>query len=467
MKWDHIVKNGNIVLNETIEKGNLYIKDGRIEAISKEELLGEAKEVTDAKGKYVLPGLIDTHIHSRDGGATYKEDFSYSTTAAAVGGITTVFEMPNTNPSVNTRENFLKQKQNLESKANIDFGLWGISLGDLNKDNLQELHDSGVIGIKYFWGYAVDKENFQLVYNYDPSLENVMPPCDDGEVYEIFKSVAKTGNVLAIHAENSDLMHRLAQHVTNEDGNDYDAFLSSRPQLAEVLTVQTAIEFTRELGTRLHILHVTSKRSVELIRAAQKEGLPVTAETCPHYLFLTNESYKEIGPVMKVFPLVKEQKDQDEIWKGIADGTISSVCSDHAPHTEEEKSGDLWTMPAGMCGVETIVPLMLNAVNEGKLSIFKFAELLSSNPAKNFGIYPTKGSLTVGSDADLTIIDIDHQWTIKREELHSKSKITAYDGFDITGKPIQTIVRGKTVMKDGSIVNRGFGKLIKRNKSIL
>ncbi len=170
---------------------------------------------------------------------------------------------------------------------------------------------------------------------------------------------------------------------------------------------------------------------------------------------------------MKVFPLVKEQKDQDEIWRGIADGTISSVCSDHAPHTEEEKSGDLWTMPAGMCGVETIVPLMLNAVNEGKLSIFKFAELLSSNPAKNFGVYPTKGSLIVGSDADLTIIDIDHKWTIKREELHSKSKITAYDGFDITGKPIQTIVRGKTVMKDGSLVNKGYGKLIKRNESIL
>src|SRR5699024_3946326 len=163
--------------------------------------------------------------------------------------------------------------------------LWGISLGDLNKNNIQELHDSGVIGIKYFWGYAVHKDTFQLIYDYQPGLKDVMPPCDDGEVYEIFKSVAKTGNVLAIHAENSDL------------------FLSSRPQLAEDLTVQTAIEFSRDLGTRLHILHVTSKRSVELIRQAQKEGLPITAETCPHYLFLTNESYKSIGPVMKVFPL--------------------------------------------------------------------------------------------------------------------------------------------------------------------
>lgn len=467
MSWDHVIKNGNIVMDDTIEKGNIYIKDGLIQAISNQELPGKIELETDATGKYVLPGLIDTHIHSRDGGATYKEDFSYSTTAAAVGGITTVFEMPNTNPSVNTRENFLKQKKNLESKANIDFGLWGISLGDLNKDNIQELHDSGVIGIKYFWGYAVDKENFQLVYNYDPSLKNVMPPCDDGEVYEIFKSVAKTGNVLAIHAENSDLMHRLAQNITDDKGDDYDLFLSSRPQLAEVLTVQTAIEFTRDLGTRLHILHVTTKRSVELIRQAQKEGLPVTAETCPHYLFLTNESYKEIGPVMKVFPLVKEKEDQEEIWKGIADGTISSVCSDHAPHTEEEKSGNLWTMPAGMCGVETIVPLMLNAVNEGKLSLIKLAQLLSSNPAKNFGVFPNKGSLMIGTDADITIIDMNKEWTIKREDLHSKSKITAYDGFKIVGKPIQTIVRGKTVMKNGELENTKTGKLIERNKSVL
>ncbi|HLQ84132.1 MAG TPA: allantoinase AllB [Pseudogracilibacillus sp.] len=467
MSWDHVIKNGNIVMDDTIEKGNIYIKDGLIQAISNQELPGKVELETDATGKYVLPGLIDTHIHSRDGGATYKEDFSYSTTAAAVGGITTVFEMPNTNPSVNTRENFLKQKENLESKANIDFGLWGISLGDLNKDNIQELHDSGVIGIKYFWGYAVDKENFQLVYNYDPSLKNVMPPCDDGEVYEIFKSVAKTGNVLAIHAENSDLMHRLAQNITDEKGDDYDLFLSSRPQLAEVLTVQTAIEFTRDLGTRLHILHVTTKRSVELIRQAQKEGLPVTAETCPHYLFLTNESYQEIGPVMKVFPLVKEKEDQDEIWRGIADGTISSVCSDHAPHTEEEKSGNLWTMPAGMCGVETIVPLMLNAVNEEKLSLIKLAQLLSSNPAKNFGVFPNKGSLMIGTDADITIIDMDKKWTIKREDLHSKSKITAYDGFEIVGKPVQTIVRGKTIMKNGELVNTRTGRLIKRNKSVL
>src|SRR5690625_906913 len=170
---------------------------------------------------------------------------------------------------------------------------------------------------------------------------------------------------------------------------------------------------------------------------------------------------------MKVFPLVKEQKDQDEVWPGIAGGSSCSGGSGHAAHSEGEKAGNVWSMPAGMCGVETIVPLMLNAVNEGKLSILKFAQLLSSNPAKNFDIFPKKGSLMVGTDADITIIDMDIDWTIKKEELHSKSKISAYDKFDVKGKPIQTIVRGKTVMKDNEIVNKLVGKLVKRNESIL
>ena len=467
MQWDLIIKNGEIVFDDTIETGNIYIKNGLIQAISKNELEGDALEVTDATDKYVLPGLIDTHIHSRDGGATYKEDFFHSTTAAAMGGITSVFEMPNTNPTVNNRENFLKQKENLESKAHIDFGLWGISLGDLNGDKLQELNDSGVIGIKYFWGYAVHKDTFQLVYNYEPGLENVMPPCDDGEVFEIFRAVAKTGNILAIHAENSDLINRLTADIIEEKSNDYDVYLSSRPQLAEILTVQTAISFAREAGTRLHILHVTTKRAVELIREAQKEGLPVTGETCPHYLFLTNESYAEIGPVMKVFPLVKHKEDQEELWRGIEDGTLTSVCSDHAPHTEEEKSGDLWSIPAGMCGVETIVPLMLNAVNEKRLTLNKFAQLLSRNPAKNFGIHPQKGSLAIGTDADITIIDLHQEWLIEREKLHSKSKITAYDGVKVVGKPVATIVRGHIVMKNGEMISSNVGKLVKHKKSTL
>lgn len=460
MEWDHVIRNGQIVTPSDMYQANIYIKNGKISAITKDVLQGGAREVTDANGKYILPGLIDTHVHSRDGGATYKEDFFTSTQAAAAGGITTIFEMPNTFPTVNNVENFEKQVNNLSKKAHVNFGLWGICLGDLNNDDLISLSEAGVIGFKYFWGYAVNKHTFQLVYNYSEDMTDVIPPCDDGEVFSMFEEVAKTNKTFAIHAENSDLIHRLTKKYAASDKNDYDTFLKSRPSLAEQLTIQTAITMAKETGAKLHILHVSSAEGVHLIREAQKEGIPITAETCPHYLFLTNEDYEKIGPAMKVYPLVKRKKDQEAIWEGILDGTISIVCSDHAPHTAEEKDGDLWSIPAGMCGVETIAPLMLNAVSENRLTIHHVVSLLSENPAKQFGVFPQKGTIQVGSDADITIVDMNKRYTIDRDKLHSKGKVTAYHGFPIKGMPIQTIVNGKTVMKDGEIISGPTGQLV-------
>lgn len=460
MKWDHIIRHGEIITPTDQYTANIYIKDGKIAAITNEELVGDANEVTDATGLYILPGLIDTHVHSRDGGATHKEDFFHSTQAAAAGGITTIFEMPNTNPTINNRENFDKQVENLQSKANVNFGIWGICLGELNNKDVPDLSEAGVIGFKYFWGYAVNKNTFQLLYNYSEDMGDVIPPCDDGEVFEMFQEVAKAGQIIGIHAENSDLINHLTKKYEKSGKNDYETFLASRPNLAEELTIQTGIAMAKKTGARLHILHVSTAEGVKLIREAQREGYPITAETCPHYLFLTNEDYKKIGPVMKVYPLVKYKKDQEAIWEGIKDGTISIVCSDHAPHTEDEKSGDLWSIPAGMCGVETLVPLMLNAVSEKRITIHELVSLLSENPAKQFGVFPQKGAIQVGSDADITIVDMDKCTVIQKEKLHSKSKITAYDGFDIKGMPVQTIVNGVTVMKDGEIISDHQGRLV-------
>lgn len=464
MQWDHVIQNGEIITATSQYYADIYIKDGKIAAITKEKLAGEAKEITDATGLQVLPGLIDTHVHSRDGGATYKEDFFHSTQAAAAGGITTIFEMPNTNPTINNVENFEKQVKNLQSKAHVNFGIWGICLGDINKKDLMSLSEAGVIGFKYFWGYAVNKNTFQLVYNYADDMEDVFPPCDDGEVFAMFEEVAKTGQTFAIHAENSELINRLTKDFEQKGKKDYDSFLASRPNLAEELTVQTGISMAKQTGARLHILHVSTAEGVKLIREAQQEGYPITAETCPHYLFLTNEDYKTIGPTMKVYPLVKFKKDQEAIWEGIADGTISFVCSDHAPHTPEEKDGDLDAIPAGMCGVETIAPLLLNAVAANKITIQQFVALLAENPAKQYGVFPQKGSIQVGSDADFTIINRNKHTVIKKENLHSKSKVTAYDGFKVMGMPVVTIVNGVTVMKDGEILARNVGKLVTPHK---
>src|SRR5699024_6851468 len=368
--------------------------------------------------------------------------------------------MPNTNPPVNNRENFNKQVENLKGKAHVDFGIWGICLGDLNINQLQDLNHSGVIGFKYFWGYAVNKNTFELIYNYEEGMKNVIPPCDDGEVYQMLDEVAKTGKTFAVHAENSDLINYLTKKMKETNKSDYDTVLASRPNLAEELTIQAGIAMAKKTGTRLHILHVSTAEGVELIKRAQEEGYPITAETCPHYLFLTNEDYEKIGPEMKVYPLVKYKKDQDRLWEGIKEGVLSFVCSDHAPHTAEEKEGNLWTVPAGMCGVETLASLMLNAVSDEKITIQQLVSLLSTNPAKQFGVYPQKGTLQVGSDADLTIVDMDKETVIKREKLQSKSKVTAYDGIHIKGMPVMTIVRGTAVMKDGRIQSNLIGELV-------
>ncbi|WP_174727368.1 allantoinase AllB [Mesobacillus harenae] len=464
MHWDHIIENGILVNSKEEIQSNIYIKNGKIAAIGK-DLEGTADEITDANGCFILPGLMDVHVHSRDPGATHKEDFFHSTQAAAAGGLTTIFEMPNTTPPINNVENFNKQVENLESKAHVDFGIWGICLGKLNISDIQSLNKAGVIGFKFFWGYAVHSETFQLIYNYKSDMKEVIPPFDDGEVYEMFQEVAKTGRLLAVHAENHELIQHLTAKVEESGRKDYDALLQGRPNLAEETTIQTAISFAKSANTRLHILHVSTGEGVELIQKAKKEGYPITAETCPHYLFLSNEDYDQIGPTMKIYPPVKYKKDQERLWEGISQKVIDIVCSDHAPHTKDEKSGDLWSIPAGMCGVETLAPLMIDAVNKGKITLHELVLLLSENPAKIFGLYPEKGSLQVGTDADITIVDLNKKHVIKEELLHSKSKITGFDGFQLEGAPVATILKGKTIMKDGKIVSEPTGRLVRPDRN--
>ena len=238
--WDLVVKNGVLVNSHDSYKADIYVKDGKIAAITTEDL-GEAKQTLDAGGKKVFAGFIDTHVHSRDGGALHKETFWHSTRAAAMGGVTTIIEMPNAVPAVCNVENFKAQKANLESKAHVDFAMWALCLGDLNNKDLMDLSKMGVAGFKFFWGYALNKSNYSLVYNFDPNDTNVIPPLDDGEVFDIFKTVAKTGKLLAIHAENAPLIRRLTARIKPEEySTEYEALVACRPSVCEETVVQTA-----------------------------------------------------------------------------------------------------------------------------------------------------------------------------------------------------------------------------------
>ena len=461
--WDHVIKNGTIVTGTESEKANIYVKDGKIAAITTEELPGEAKEVTNAFGKYVLPGFIDTHAHSRDGrnGAHYKEDFYHSSMAAACGGITTIYEMPNCNPAIYNVDMMNDLSEVITPKAFVDFGIWGLCLGPLNNHELAALNKAGVVGFKFFWGYAIDSKTYQLIYNYQEGMENVIPPLDLGEVYKIFREVAKTGKMVAIHAEDFDLIKLLTAEVKASGETDYAAMLRSRPVLSETLVIQTAIQLAKELGTHLHILHLACGDGVDLIREAQKQGIHVTGETCPHYLELTDKDAASLGAMIKGYPPVRTQYDQDKLWEGLKDGTLSFVCSDHAPHSVEEKQQSLWDAPAGMATNETMSMVMLNAVNKGKITINDVARLLSENPAKEYGTYPMKGSMQIGTDADFALVDLDAEYVFHQEQMHSRTKLSPYDGRTFRGKVVKTILRGTTIAKNGEIVGEPSGHLIK------
>lgn len=466
MGFDRVIKNGLLVTPTETRKANVCIKDGKIAAITGCDVPVTAAEETDAAGKYVLPGLIDSHVHSRDGacGAHHKEDFFHSSMAGACSGVTTILEMPNCNPAVYNVERMRELIECITPKAHVDFGVWGLCLGDLNNDQLPALAEAGVVGFKFFWGYAIDAKSYQLIYNYKEGMEDVIAPLDQGQVYKIFREVAKTGKQVAIHAENFDIIKLLTAEVTATGDTSYAAMLRARPPVSETTIIETAILIAKALGTHLHILHLAAGDGVALIRRAQEDGVHVTGETCPHYLALTDKDAERVGSIIKGYPPVRTQEDQDKLWAGLLDGTLSHVCSDHAPHTPEEKRLDLWKAPAGMAAIETMPLVLLDAVSRGRLTINDFCRVLSEAPARMYGLYPEKGSLAVGTDADLVLIDMDKSYTFSQESMHSRTKLSPYDGMRLTGRPVMTILRGRTTAKDGEIVGSPGGRFIRPAK---
>lgn len=463
MVFDRVIKNGMLVTPTETRSANICIKDGKIAAITDCGLPVSAIEEIDAAGKYVLPGLIDSHVHSRDGicGAHHKEDFFHSSMAGACSGITTILEMPNCNPAVYNVDRMQELIDCITPKAHVDFGVWGLCLGELNNDQLPALAKAGVVGFKFFWGYAIDSKSYQLIYNYQEGMENVIPPLNQGQVYKIFREVSKTGLQVAIHAENFDIIKLLTAEVTATGDKSYAAMLRARPVVSETTIIETAILIAKALGTHLHILHLAAGDGVELIRRAQKEGIHVTAETCPHYLALTDTDAERVGSIIKGYPPVRTQEDQDLLWGGLLDGTLSHVCSDHAPHTPEEKKLDLWNAPAGMAAIETMPLVMLDEVNRGKLSINEFCRVLSEAPARMYRLYPEKGSLVVGTDADLVLIDMAARYTFTQDSMHSRTKLSPYDGMRMQGKPVMTMLRGTITARDGEIVGDPCGQFIR------
>lgn len=459
MQFDLLVQNGTIVTPQSTFLGDIGVLNGKIAFVGK---LAEANasRVYDATGKHVFAGFIDEHVHSRDPGLTHKEDFAHSTKSAAAGGITTILEMPNSVPPVLDAASFSNRVSEIGPKSHVDFGLWGMVVGDLNTSSLAGMAESGVIGFKFFWGYALNKQTLALVYNFSKNDDVFLPP-DEGEIFEAFQEIGRLGRPVAIHAENSNVISRLTMRERASGKTDYAAFLRSRPPFAETLTIQAGITMAANADVHLHVLHMAAGDGVPLVREARRKGLKVTGETCPHYLLLSDEDWPRLGGALKIYPPVREKTHQFTLWEAVRNGDIQAIGSDHAPHEEHEKDGDIWTVPAGACGVQAMVPLMIDAAVRGEVTLNQVAGLLSENPARIWGLYGKKGVLQPGADADITVVDVNKRITLLKTDMYSINKINPFEGVTVQGAPIAAFVRGIQVMENGKPVGGPIGELVR------
>ena len=402
----------------------------------------EADRVLELEGLHVLPGVIDEHVHFRDPGMTYKEDFLTGTRAAAAGGITTVFDMPNTIPLVNTEKILLDKISALGSKAHVDYCLYGLIIED-NTEELAGMAKAGAIGFKVLLA----------------EVTGGVPRPSNGYILEAFKTVAKLGLPVAAHAEDKNITQYYMEKL-KASTQEPIAYCRARPPIAEAEGIQLLALLASEAGNKIHLIHTSS--STELIREAKMRGVRVTAETCPQYLIFNEEDMKTKGALLKINPPLRNRDIVNELRGAVNNGIIDTIGSDHAPHSIEEKTKDnIWEASAGVIGVETLLPAMLTLVNEGAIKLTRLVEVMSEKPAKIFNLYPRKGAIAVGSDADFTIVDLKMGKTIRAEELHSKNNITPFDGWNAKGIPVYTIVRGEIVAERGEVKGKLNGKLVK------
>jgi allantoinase len=447
MTVDLLIKNAKIFLNGGLIEGGVAIDEGKIRLLATENHLPTASSTFDAHGNLVLPGCIDAHVHFRDPGRTEVEDFQTGTEAAACGGVTTVIDMPTNVPYVCTADALESKKKEIRNKAVVDYALYG----GVDPKKLEEISKQARGGVA---GYKVWMTASQVY----PHLS------DDKSLMRGFIEISKTGLAAIVHAENWQIIDYYTETLKGEGRKDALAHCESRPEIAEVDAVFRASLLAERSGVRLHIAHMSTERATAIVRNAKRRGTSVTAETCPQYLLLTQDNMKELGPYGKMNPPLRPKSDLEGVWNGIHDGTVDMIANDHAPQSLEEKEPgwrDIWSCKGGMIGVETMLPLMLTQVNSNRLSIGKLVQTLSENPARIFGLYPRKGTVQIGSDADLVVVNIKKDSLITEGSLHSKTKKTPFSGWKIKGVPVATIVRGQIVMENGEVRGKpGSGTFI-------
>lgn len=433
---DLIVRGGTIVNHAGEGIADIGAAGGKIAVIGDLSRFSADIDI-DARGLHVLPGVIDTQVHFREPGNEHKEDLETGTRAAALGGVTAVFEMPNTAPPTITAEALNDKLRRAKGRAHVDHAFY-IGATQENADQLGELERlPGCAGVKTFMGSSTGT----LLVGDDDGLDRVV------------KNISRRG---AFHAEDEA---RLNARKTLAREGDWTSHPEVRDDEAALLAVQRLVRAARKWGKRVHVLHVSSAVEMEFLATAKDVA---TVETLPQFLtFAGPQIYERLNGFAQMNPPIRYAQDLATLWSvGVSQGVVDIIATDHAPHTREEKAQPYPKSPSGMPGVQTLVPVMLTHVNEGRLSLQRFVDLSSAGPQRVFGI-EGKGRIALGYDADLTLVDMKARRIVRAEDQATRCGWTPFDGFEAKGWPIATIIRGRLVMSEGEIVTPGAGEPIR------
>ncbi|MEM6593730.1 MAG: dihydroorotase family protein [Pseudomonadota bacterium] len=448
---DSLITGGQVLLPDGLHRADLGIGQGKITGLYSPGATPPATSVIEADGQWVLPGLVDIHFHVRAPAYPERGTVLTESSAAAAGGVTTIFEMPISKPCCSNPGELARRRDHFAKHAVVDFGLYAAP-GDLTEQSRDAMLDLGCIAWKIFTTEAPPGRGDEF--------DGLAFP-DEADQFRALHLLADTGRPVVVHAESAQMLARYERDAKRLNPADAATHGRSRPPICEALAVAKLLTMNQEAQAKLHIAHVTSAETVAILRAFAGTS-DFTAETCPHYLFATEADVARAGVYGKVNPPIRHQRDQTALWKAIADGVINYVTTDHAPFSKAEKQaseGDYLSAPPGVPGIEFILPAMLDAVHQGRLSLRRAHDLICANGARRYGLYPGKGALLPGSAADIAIVDPDRDTVVSPDTLHSHARDVAhlFLGKRLRGQVRRTILAGKTVFADGRVTGREGG----------
>ncbi|NGO53975.1 dihydroorotase [Allomesorhizobium camelthorni] len=437
--FDLILKGGTVVNQDGTGLRDIGVTGGRVAAIG-DLAQASAGETVDCRGLHILPGVVDTQVHFREPGLAHKEDLESGSRAAVLGGVTAVFEMPNTNPLTTSAETLADKVKRATNRMHCDFAFWVGGTRE-NAGDVAELERlPGAAGIKVFMGSSTG----------DLLVE------DDEGVASILRNTRRRA---AFHSEDEfRLRERLGERVEG-DPSSHPVW---RDEIAALRCTERLVRIARQVRARIHVLHISTAEEIAFL---QDHKDVASCEATPHHLTLSADDYARLGTLLQMNPPVRDKRHRDGVWQGISQGIVDVLGSDHAPHTLEEKAKPYPASPSGMTGVQTLVPIMLDHVNAGRLTLERFVDLSSHGPHRLFGM-ARKGRIAAGYDADFTVVDLKRRETITNEQAGSKAGWTPYHGKQVTGWPVGTIVRGQRVMWEAEIVEAWKGSAVEFSEAL-